>query len=168
MIRQGLVAEVPSFTLNEGNRVVIVYPNGSRQDIPLKSVESRASFPTDEFIAGGPELLAQAIQRLSGEMHNQMDKDLIATLQKARPEHGGMFRGKTEDEAFEDLLRGLQRMDMTFDEDGTPSIMFISHPDNIPLMKALDTPERKAIVDSIIEEKRLEWIRRESNRRLVD
>jgi len=69
---------------------------------------------------------------------------------------------------FQDLMRGLRKMDMSFDEDGRPSIFFVAHPENAMKLQSLNTPERQKLFNELIEEKRNEWLRREGYRRLVD
>jgi hypothetical protein len=163
-----LVREVPALTLYEGKRAVLVYPDGVRQDLTMKSVESRATLRDEDLAIGGGEPLAQAITQLANGLGSQIEEDFFATMKKASRHHGGTFGGKTPDEIFNGLMAGLEEMDMTFEDDGTPSIFFVTHPDNIAAMQSINTPDRQAIVDEIIEGKRIEWLRREGYRRLVD
>ena len=97
-----------------------------------------------------------------------MQKDLLSLLKNVAPEHGGTFGGKDDEQIFQDLLRGVSAMDMTFEEDGRPAIFFVMHPENELKLQALNSPERKRAFDEVIEAKRREWLRRESYRRLVD
>jgi hypothetical protein len=155
-------------TSYEGKSAVLVYPDGVRQDLTMKSVESRATLADKDLVTGGGELLAKAITQLAGGLGSQIEKDFVETMTKVSPQHGGTFGGKTPDEIFDSLTAGLKEMEMTFEDDGTPSIFFVTHPDNIAAMQSINTPDRQAIVDEIIEGKRIEWLRREGYRRLGD
>lgn len=169
LARRGLVAEVRSLTFYEGNRGVLISPGGDVQELRLKTVEAKVTLDRQDFAAGGPELLADAVRELAGGIGDQMDKDLIQLMQKADPRHGGVLHAGEDDEAtFQELMRGLREMDMTFEEDGRPSIVFVTHPDNVLKLQVLNTAERQRVFDELIAEKRNEWLRRESHRRLAD
>jgi hypothetical protein len=166
--RRGLVAQVRALTFHEGKRAVLIYPNGDRQELTLKSVQAEVTLDRQELSVRGPQALDDAIHQLAEGLGDQMDRDLIGLMQKADPRHGGMFGGKDDREMFQALLSGLREMDMSFEEDGSPSFSFVVHPDTVPKLQALNTPERRRLVDQVIEEKRNEWLRREGYRRLAD
>ena len=168
LTRRGLVAQVRRITFYEGNRGALINPDGHVQELRLKTAEAKVTLDRQDLAAGGPELLANAVRELAGGIGDQMDKDLIQLMQKADPRHGGTFGGKDEEAMFQDLMRGLREMDMRFEEDGRPSVVFVVHPDNVPKLQALNTPERQRLFEELIAEKRNEWVRRESHRRLVD
>jgi hypothetical protein len=166
--RRGLVAQVRALTFHEGNRAVLIYPNGDRQELTLKSVQAEVTLDRQELTVRGPQALDDAIHQLAGGLGDKMERDLIGLMQKADPRHGGMFGGKDDEEIFQALLSGLREMDMSFEEDGSPSVFFVVHPDSLPKLQTLNTPERQKLFDALVEEKRNEWVRRESCRRLVD
>ena len=165
---RGLVAQVPALTLYEGKRAVFIYPDGQAQELKLKTAEAKATVDRQTLAAGGPELLVSAVHELAGDIGDQIEKDLVELMRSTNARHGGMFGGKDDETMFQDLLRGLREMDMSFDEDGRPSIFFVVHPENAMKLQALNTPERQKLFNQLIEEKRSEWLRRESYRRLVD
>ena len=166
--RRGLVAQVRALTFYEGERAVLIYPGGHTQELTLKSVEAEVTLDRQGLAERAPQLLVDAVHQLAGGIGDQMEKDLIELMQNVDPRHGGRFGGKDDEEMFQGLLRGLREMDMNFEEDGSPSVFFVVHPDSLPKLQALNTPERQKLVDALIEEKRNEWVRRESYRRLVD
>jgi hypothetical protein len=168
LAHQGIVAEVPALTLYEGNRAVFVYPDGQRQDWSFTRAEAQATLEKKDVSRGSHELAVKAVRELAGGLGDQMEKDLIALMQKSDARHGGMFGGADDEAMFEDLMRGLREMELSFEDDGSPSLFFVVHPDNAMKLQTLNAPERKEIFDRLIEEKRREWLRRESNRRLVD
>jgi hypothetical protein len=164
----GLVAQVPALTLYEGKRAVIIYPDGTVQELSMKTVEAKATIDKKDLAAGGPELLAKAMRELGGGIGDQMEKDLSEVMKKVDPRHGGTFGGEDDEAMFQDLIEGLRKMDMSFDDDGTPSIFFVTSPENTMKLQSLNTPERQKAFDELVEEKRREWRSRESHRRLVN
>ena len=69
----------------------------------------------------------------------------------------------------ESLLEAVRSTDMTFDEEGKPTIAFIGSPGGAERMLALnDSEDLQRRFDEIIDDKRREWNRREDRRRLVD
>ncbi len=168
LAHRGLVAQVPALTLYEGKRAVLIYPNGNTQELSMKTVEAKATIDKKDLAAGGPKLLVKAMRELGGGIGDQMEKDLLETMKKADPRHGGRFGGEDDEAMFRDLMKGLDRMDMSFDDDGMPSIVFVTSPENAMKLQSLNTPEREKAFNELIEEKRREWLRRESYRRLVD
>jgi hypothetical protein len=168
LAHRGLVAQVPALTLYEGNRAVFIHPDGHLQEMSLRTLQAKATLDRQDLATGGPELLANAVRQLAGGIGEQMEKDLLQLMQKANSRHGGMFGGEDEETMFQDLMRGLREMQMSFDEDGRPSIFFVAHPENALKLQALNTPHRQELFEQLIEEKRNEWLRRESHRRLVD
>jgi hypothetical protein len=166
--RRGLVAEVRALTFYEGDRALLIHPSGHTQELTLKTIEAKVTLDR-QALAEAPELLADAVRKLAGGIGDQMEKDLIQLMQKVDPRHGGVVHAGEDDEAtFHDLMRGLREMDMSFEEDGRPSIVFVAHPDNVLKLQVLNTPERQRLFDELIAEKRNEWLRRESYRRLAD
>ncbi len=165
---RGLVAQVPALTLYEGKRAVLINPGGQTQELLLKTAEATATVDRQALATGQPELLVRAVHELAGGIGDQMEKDLIELMRSTNARHGGMFGGEDEEAMFQDLMRGLREMDMSFDEDGRPSVFFVVHPENAMKLQALNTPERQTLFNELIEEKRSEWLRRESYRRLVD
>ncbi len=167
--RRGLVAQVRAITFHEGNRGVLIDPGGHVQELHLKTVEAKITLDRRALAAGGPELLSNALRELAGDIGDQMDKDLIQLIEKADARHGGTFHaGEDDEKTFQDLMQGLRQMDMNFEEDGSSPIVFVAHPDNVMKLQVLNTPERKKLVDELMSEKRNEWLRRESYRRLAD
>lgn len=168
LTHRGLVAQFPALTLYEGKRTVLIYPNGNVQELSMKTVEAKAIIDKKDLAAGGPELMVKAIRELSGGISDQMEKDAAEVLKKVDPKHGGRFGGEDDEAKFRDLMKGLDRMDMSFDDDGMPTIFFVTSPENAMKLQSLNTPERQKAFNELIEEKRREWLRRESYRRLVD
>ena len=164
----GLAAQFPTLTLYEGKRTVLIYPNGNVQELSMKTVEARTIIDKKDLAAGGTKLLVKAIRELSGGISDQMEKDAAEVLKNVDPRHGGKFGGEDDEAMFQDLMKGLREMDMSFDDDGMPSIFFVGRPENTMKLQALNTPAREKAFNELIKEKRREWLRRESYRRLVD
>jgi len=168
LIYRGLVAEVRGLVLNEGNRAIVVYPDGTIQEFSLKAVEATVDFDRQELAAGRPELFATAVRELAGGIGDQVEKDLIRSMEQSPARIGGMFGGEDDEATFQSLMQNLREMEMSFDEDGRPSFFFVAHPENASKLQLLNTPEREEVFNELIKGKRNEWLLRESHRRLVD
>lgn len=168
LTHRGLVAQFPVLPIYEGKRTVFIYANGNVQELSMKTVEAKVTIDKKDLAAGGTKLLVKAIRELSGGISDQMEKDAAEVLKNVDPRHGGKFGGEDDEAMFQDLMKGLREMDMSFDDDGMPSIFFVASPEKTMKLQSLNTPERQKAYNELIEEKWREWLRRESDRRLVD
>ena len=163
-----VVARIPHVTLQEGRKLVFVYPDGSRKEVELTAHEASWEVERDELIRGGGKHLLQAVESLGGAMAKDVETAFFRTLREASEKTGAMFRGETAQDLAAASLRALKSMDIEFDEDGRPEVLMVVSPEMIKRLAELENPKMRKRVDSVLEKKRDEWLRRESRRRLAD
>lgn len=154
-------------TIVEGTRIDIEYPNGSRQTIAPERHEVSLSLPVAETPFGLSRLrkVTQQFGRLLGD---DMSKTMIDQVMASDSPVFGRFGGQTPEELAAQMVDALRKMHVDFDEDGKPTFEFLVHPQNLLMLRSIDTPEYQQRFDAVIEEKRREWIDRESHRELAD
>ena len=166
--KAGIAAQIPHFVLHECSRVVFVFPDGSRQEMQPQTHEASAQFSREDIEQGGGRPLVDGIATIGSNLGDQMEKEFLGVLQNAAPQHGGKFGGEHADEVFEQILKGLENMDLEFDETGDAGLFFVVHPNALPLLQELNTPVHQKRFDEVLSRKRDEWLSRESHRRLAD
>jgi hypothetical protein len=163
-----LSAQIPHITLNEGEKVVWVYPDGERRELELESHQFKWTIDRQQIASGEADVVPKAVESLGHEMAREMETSLLKVMESASSRAGSMFSGQTKEELEKEIFAALEAMDVTFDEDGKPNVFFTASPDAARRMAALNTPEGQERFDAAMEIKRREWLRRESYRRLVD
>ncbi|MDO8612499.1 MAG: hypothetical protein Q7R32_06710 [Dehalococcoidia bacterium] len=148
--------------------MIVVRPDGTRSKTELQSHEVSAKFARDELARGGGKQLVDAIHTLGSGLGEEMERTLLRKMSQLAEGSGAMFGGKTPQALRRSVLKALRSMDIDFDEEDKPSLIMVAHPEAARRLQELETPELQEKVDSILEEKRNEWLRRESHRRLAD
>jgi len=163
-----VVARVPHVTLHEGHKFVSVHPDGSREETELAAHEVSWEIKRSELIRGGGKQLLEAAESLGGAMAKDIESSLFRTMHEASEKTGTVFHGKTAQDLAAESLRALKSMDIEFDDDGRPELLIVVSPEMMNHVAELNDPKLRKQVDSILEKKRNEWLRRESRRRLAD
>ena len=154
-------------TIQEGHRAVLVHPDGSVTNVDLKPHEATGTVTQDAVLAGAG--LRGLVEDLGRQLGNQIERDIVEGIQKMSPEIAGRFGGRTPEELGQNLLETLRRMNVDFDDDGQPTFSFLINPKSSALLKAMESDaDVTREFESILEEKKHEWLRRENSRRLVD
>ena len=162
-----VVEMVTHFTISEGHAVVLIAPDGTRTDMPLEQHQAMAEISREQMLRD-PLVPVHAVRQLGESFGQQLDKEFIDLLRKASPSAGGMISGESPEEFMKGVLERLEEMDLSFD-DGDSGLAFVMHPEMAEKLAAMpEDPEFKSQFDAVMERKRNEWLRRESNRRLVD
>jgi hypothetical protein len=156
------------FTISEGKTVVLVGPDGSRTEMRPQRHEAKVELSREEVLKNAGGSVPDALRRLAESLGREIDLGMIQQLREAPPQTGTLIRGGTTNVVKQRILKGLRSMEMEFD-DGEPRLAFVAHPDAAAQLAVLNAdPDLRARFDAILEEKRHEWVRRESRRRLAD
>ena len=162
-----VAAQAPRVILGEGMSMTHVYPDGTEVVSPLEPHEARWEAAADSAVTA-PQLLQNAVEGLGTEMASQMERDLFSRISAPGSQAGSKFSGNTVEEISANILSAFRNMDFSFDYEGKPGIFLAVSPNNTQFYEAIQDPRLAEQVQEIIEEKRREWLARESNRRLVD
>jgi hypothetical protein len=169
--RTPLTQSVRHITLGEGEFIRVEMPSGATTEIVPQEHVERVEYRR-EMLRRNPAVTGQAMDDLASRMAENMEREMMETVRRSIESNSGIaaaFRGDSVRELGESLLEALRSVDVTFDEDGAPSVAFIPGAGGMEQLAALDESEdlRKRF-DDIIEEKRRDWNLRENRRRLVN
>lgn len=122
------------------------------------------------IIQRGAALFFEAASSTASEFRIAQEKLILEDINKIADLIGGsIVRGSGL--TFESFLEGIKKMSMSFGDDGEPKFEMVLSP---ALMKQIqqenwnENPVYKAQLDTVIDEKRGEWLKREKQRRLID
>ena len=155
--------------MQEGDRVELVYPNGEVQEIELKQASVEHTIETDDLEKGNLKPVSEAIESMTTDMANHIERGLLDTMMASPPELFGQFEASTPEELAESLLSKMKDLIVEFDEHGNPTTGIVAHPNSIGILAAMQdlpgVPEKWA---QMIRRKHREWSARERSRKLVD
>lgn len=159
------------FSAQEGSSIVVVEADGQRRPIELQEHQVTIETPRQEMLSDPAGHITRVIRGVSEAMGRKMDLSMIEKLRTSSAASGGFFKGDASGGLEQGVLSTIRAMDMAFDEQGKPQIALLAHPEVAAELARLDKegdPELQAELNKILQEKRLEWLRRESGRRLAD
>lgn len=159
-------------TIYEGNQMATNYNEGFIHEREIGKAHAETATHTYEEFKNNPilvyELLAEIAEQLAGEKSRLM----LQTITEVTTLTGNTVTGGSE-VTSEDILRMLDKIEMSFDSNGNPSrYTFMTSPEMLPKWKSvLEASELddnfKIRREAIIKRKRKEWNDRENLRELV-
>ena len=165
----GPFADTPKLNLFEGDKVILIRSDGSREEIKMEKVEGKIEVRQEEIEGMTHEKVIDKIDTIAREMAEQMAKTAYEVMSYAAGEVGNVTSTDGEPLSVELLLKGLEKMHLSFDEKGQPSgLRLIAHPKmSAELEKIYSQIESHPRYQELMEQKREEERVRESNRKLV-
>ncbi len=128
--------------------------------------------PVDELIADGPQAIVSRIPDLARPMAESIVEGLMKRIQEAAAdENVTAARSAGNPQTFDEYLDALRGFKIEFGEDGKPRMptMLITDPSLEPRIRGwLADPECREKLKALVEEKKVEFDARESNRTLAD
>ena len=122
------------------------------------SVEGVVHFDRDSFLSD--------LYALADSLGSQRVKALLEHISEVVESNGNSIDGAGRD-FYEVAAEALETIDMSFNEDGTPNLSFVMHPDQIDeLRNRPPTPEQEARFNEILERRREEWFAARRRREL--
>ena len=170
----GFMEETPSYRHHEGNLWQLIRDDGSSSESEYQEIS--AAFIIDRKDVPGltPEKIREKLDAIADEMAGQMSHHVIATIKRATDEAGNTIDAKGKKFSPEFFLDMLDRMQLSFDEDGTwqPPTLIVP-PGFVETNKELislfeNNPDLRTRQKEIIDRQREEWRAREAYRKLVD
>lgn len=128
-----------------------------------KLVRGEGSIAVDAAIAGNPDDLVRLISDWGDLRAKQLLSTMFEHVDKVTEATGQVVNGK---KTWEALIEAVEIMEISFDEDGEPSMPSLATQDGLHMKVDQMPPEVQARIEEIIERKRLEWLDRRRTRRL--
>ena len=154
---------------HEGDKADLVYPDGKTEEIEMQETIVEHQVSRIDLERGDFSTIADAIDSMTTEMANSIEKYILGMVNDVPPELGGQFRSNTPEKAAEELLNKIEGMIVDFDDKGMPSFQMVIHPDNMEILVAVkELPGFADRWEDILRRKHREWRARERRRELVD
>ena len=158
----------------EGRRTTIKRDDDKTEQIYQIKLESGLYVTREELIEQGIQIVLERSVPPVETIMDQQVRLILEEAQKSAEKVGNVIDAKGSKFTFELFLNGLEKIQIEFDEKGTPLMptLYIS-PEMLEQVKANleewnTNPEYKERFNALIDKKRREWNDREGNRRLVD
>lgn len=172
--RHPTLAQIQSRRVFEGNRTV-VQDDDSRRDTPMERVAIPVPLDRHTIIEKGAAAVFEQAPVIAAQMIGAQLQMLVRGVSEA-VEHTGNAVNAGGAPFSQDLyLRMLRTVQMDFEDDGTPHIPSLFHPDpriqahrEAQLSEWLQDPSFRDRISAVIAKQRQEWNDRESNRELAD
>jgi len=126
------------------------------------------SIPFDAIINTDIECFLETIDHASNSGVDSLVPQLFSVLREACEESGQVVDCKGEPFSFELVLKLLEKIEITFDKDGSPSMptMFV-HPSMIKVLEEnMPTEDQKNQMDQLIARKKDEYFAKKRTRKL--
>ena len=154
----------------EGDTSEIMDSSGHTQERSPKLLASSFEIDPQDLIERGPFALLDAFGGLASDLAGQMSSGILDEVNQVTEDTGNVVTTGGSDIAFDTILLALEKIAMDFDQEGRPQFpTLLASPETIEKLSNLQQDEHhRRKLDKIIEQKRREWIDRESHRKLVD
>ena len=165
----GPFADTSRSNIFEGDEVILIRADGSRGEMKMKKVQAAVDIKLEEVEEMTHEKVLDKIDTMAREMAKQIAKIGYEVIEKAAQEVGNVTSADGEPLSIDLLLKGLEKMHLSFDEEGQPSgLRLVAHPKmSSSLEKIYLQIEADPRYQALMEQKREEERVRENNRELV-
>lgn len=165
----GPFADTPKSEIFEGDEVILTRSDGSREEVKVKKAEGKMEIKLKEIEEMTHERILDKINTVAREMAKQIAKEGYETLSQAAEGVGNVTSADGKPLSIDLLLEGLEKMHLSFDEDGQPSgLRLVAHPKmSSALEKICSQLESHPRYQELMERKREEERVRENSRELV-
>lgn len=167
--RQGILNMARRLVIHEGNRMRLRRFDGTVDEKGLEEIKSQITIRQDKLAEGGLAAVREAIQETAQDVAAQQSKVFFDRVREAVQDSGQVVDAKGKPLTFDLVLKMLEQMPIDFDEQGRPEWPSIVCGSRVfeKLRKMEITDEQERRMSKLIEQKRLEWRDRESDRKLV-
>ena len=164
----GPLAEIPQSNLIEGNKVLFINEDGSCEEMTMEEAKVKIEIKLDEIEEMTHEQVLDKINTMARDMAKKLSKSAYELISEAAEEVGNVTSSDGEPASVDLLLEGIEKMDLSFDEDGHSGLTFAANPELSPsLDKIISQLETDLRYQKLMERKREEWYAREGHRKLV-
>ena len=170
MVQGSLASLTTRIKYFEGDTSEIIDSIGQTQERSPKLLASSFEVDRQDVIERGPVALLDVFSRLANDLASQMSSGILDEVNQVTEKTGNVVNTGGSDIALDTILQVLAKIEMDFDEEGRPQFpTLVTSSETFEKLSKLQQDEHhRRKLDSIIEQKRREWIDRESHRKLVD
>lgn len=173
--QDSILSRIRRELLFEGNRSSMKTENGETEESSYKGISAPYSVEREDIINKGHiAFMGNIRDEMIENMRGQQIRQFFDTVEKAAEKSGNVINGKGQPITHERFLELFEKIQIDFDEEGTPhGLFFAMHPNTFAkikdkLLEWENNPEYKKKYEEILEKKRKEYYDRESRRKLVD
>ena len=158
--------------VHEGDGITINYDNERSHDTSFKNLGGSYTVNIDE-IMDNPKKIYDKLDELARTIAEKQGKMFIETISEVT-EKFGQTTTRKGDPTAEDLLSIYEKVQITFNSDGTPNLptiycgIHMIEKMKIASRELFETDEFNKRFQQIINTKKQDWVDRENNRKLVD
>ncbi len=164
----GPFADVSQSKIFEGDKVVFIREDGSCEEVKMEKAEVKIEIKWEEIEEMTHERVLDKIDTLARDMGKKIAKSLYELMSEAAEEAGNVSSSDGAPISVDLLLEGIEKMHLSFDEEGQSGLTFAANPKLSPsLDKTISQLKTDPRYQTLMEEKRKEWHVRESRRKLV-
>lgn len=169
----GVLNECRRNYIKEGNRVITIRPDGTRDETELKEASTETIIRLEEVPSLSIKDRVLRLDEAASEMARKISEHAFRTIFESVEKVGNVIDGSGKVISPEAILAVYEKIHLEFDEYGNPNelTMVVAPGMERRAREALEAlhrdPELKERFDTIIEKKRMEWRDREVARRLV-
>ena len=170
MVQGSLASLTTRIKYFEGDTSEIIDSIGQTQERSPKCLASSIEVDRQDLIERGPVAFLDVFNGLANDLASQMSSGILDEVNQVTENTGNVVNTGGSDIAFDTILQALAKIEMDFDEEGRPQFpTLVASPETFDKLSKLQQDEHlRRKLDRIIEQKRREWIDRESHRKLVD
>lgn len=169
-----LLSQIKTHQVNEGNILTSSSIDGYSESVEYKLISAKFEITKEEIINKGPDAFFSKVDELAKEMGKQQSQLVFNKMEEVTERTGQVVDAKSKPLSPQLILEALEKVAIDFDEYGNPIFpSLVLSPDQYEKIKDEipkweSDPELRRKHKELIEKKRLEWIDRESRRKLVD
>lgn len=169
----GIISTRNKIRVFEGRKMIVIREDGTKNKIEFKQIEVGMDMDLRKVENYTLQDILQIFVQAAHEMAKQKSQMFMQTMDKSSEEANTTVDAKGKPLTPELLFETLGKMWIDFDENEKPYLPTIIvgtklFEDFQKLFVQLESnPEYKKKFDKLIEEKRMQWRERESNRKLV-
>lgn len=169
-----LLSQIKRRLVHEGDVLTVSDIEGYSESVEHKLISAKLEIAKEEIINKGPDAFFSKVDKLAKEMAKQQSQLFFNKMEEVAERTGQVVDAKSKPLSPQLILQVLEKVAIDFDEYGNPIFpSLVLSPDQYEKIKDEipkweSDPEVRRKHKELIEKKRLEWIDRESRRKLVD
>lgn len=170
----GVINEVPRTFIKEGNKIIILRPDGTEDETVMRAFTGHASLDMQEMVSLSFQERAARLDGAARDMAQQLSENAFSEIGTAAESVGNVIDGQGQPLTPATLLEMYRKIQLDFDPDtGRHQDVTVVMGDALrsdaakAMQELLTDPALQQKFHQLIEEKRRECRDREARRRLV-
>lgn len=158
---------IHSTTIDEGHMWSIKPIGGEESVSGYKEHEAELSIPHKVFIETDFDTFWTLLNDVAEEMAKAVETTIFTTLNEVIAKTGNIVNGKGKPPSIEMMIEMLDKMEVSFNDDGSPGLTVVCHPEMRKKFEEIfSEPENRRKWQEAIDKKRKEYFDKKKHRRL--